>query len=147
MLRALTHEDTGGIVAAATTSLPEEFGGAATGTTATCWLRDASLTLTVLLAHGYTDEATPGATGCCARSPATPPTCRSCTAWPASGDLAERELASLPGYQGARPVRIGNGAVGQYQADVFGEVMVALQTTRARAGNGDRASPGRCSAR
>lgn len=85
VLRALTHEDTGGIAAAATTSLPEQFGGARNWDYRYVWLRDASLTLSVLVNHGYVDEAAAWrGLGCCARSPATRPTCRSCTGSPAS---------------------------------------------------------------
>ena len=94
VLRALTDEDTGGISAAATTSLPETEGASATGTTA--WLRDAALTISVLLTHGYHDEAEDGAAGCCARSPATPGTSRSCTASAANAGCTSTRSPSSP---------------------------------------------------
>ena len=75
-LRGLTHVDTGGIVAAPTTSLPEDFGGERNWDYRYCWLRDAALTLESLLAAGRADRRTTGATGCCAPSPATRRTCR-----------------------------------------------------------------------
>ena len=109
-LRLLTHEETGGIVAAPTTSLPEDFGGERNWDYRFCWLRDAALTLESLLGAGYTEEAASGATGCCARSPAT--------RRPADHvhrrrrrQLPEQELDHLPGYADCRPVRIGNAAV------------------------------------
>ena len=85
-LKALTHWETGGIVAAATTSLPEKIGGSRNWDYRYCWLRDATFTL--LCADWRRASSTrrrPGATGCCARSPARPTICRSCTASPASG--------------------------------------------------------------
>ena len=75
-LRGLTHVDTGGIVAAPTTSLPEDFGGERNWDYRYCWLRDAALTLESLLAAGRSTTPTTGATGCCAPSRVTPPTCR-----------------------------------------------------------------------
>ena len=75
---------------------------------------------------------TRGASGCCAPSPATPPSCRSCTAWPASAGSTEYIADWLPGYDG-NPVRIGNAAAEQFQLDVYGEVMDALHQGR-RAG-------------
>ena len=78
-LRLLTDAETGGIVAAPTTSLPEDFGGERNWDYRYCWLRDAALTLSALLAAGATEEARSGEPGCCARSPATPRTSRSCT--------------------------------------------------------------------
>jgi GH15 family glucan-1,4-alpha-glucosidase len=131
VLRALTHADTGGIVAAATTSLPEQFGGSRNWDYRYCWLRDAALTLEALMGHGYLDEAR-GWRGWLLRAIAGDPgDVQVVYGLAGERDLLEREVPHLAGYGGSRPVRIGNGAVGQYQADVLGEVMVALENTRA----------------
>jgi GH15 family glucan-1,4-alpha-glucosidase len=131
VLRALTHEETGGIVAAATTSLPEQFGGLRNWDYRFCWLRDAALTLEALMGHGYLDEAR-GWRGWLLRAIAGDPgDVQVVYGLAGERDLLERELPHLAGYGGARPVRIGNGAVRQYQADVLGEVMVALENARA----------------
>ncbi len=130
VLRALTHEDTGGIVAAATTSLPESFGGARNWDYRYVWLRDASLTLNVLLEHGFHDEADAWR-GWLLRAVAGDPGDVQIM-YGLSGErrLTEWEVDSLPGYDGASPVRIGNDAWRQYQGDIFGEVMIALQSAR-----------------
>ena len=135
VLRALSHEDTGGIVAAATTSLPEEFGGTRNWDYRYVWLRDASLTLHVLLDHGFDGEADPWR-GWLLRAIAGDPADVQIM-YGLSGErrLIEYEVDSLPGYDGAAPVRIGNGAFTQFQGDVFGEVMLALE--RARQTHGD----------
>ncbi|WP_375406511.1 glycoside hydrolase family 15 protein [uncultured Amnibacterium sp.] len=130
VLRALTHEDTGGIAAAATTSLPEQFGGARNWDYRYVWLRDASLTLSVLVNHGYVDEAAAWRGWLLRAIAGDPADVQIMYGLAGERDLLERELPSLPGYGGAAPVRIGNGAVDQYQADVIGEVMVALQEAR-----------------
>jgi GH15 family glucan-1,4-alpha-glucosidase len=130
MLRALTHMETGGIMAAATTSLPEQFGGSRNWDYRYVWLRDASLTIMVMLSHGYSD-AVDHWKGWLLRSIAGDPADVQIMYGPAGErDLAERDLTSLPGYQGAAPVRIGNDASTQFQADVVGEVMVALHAAR-----------------
>ena len=132
VLRALTHEDTGGIVAAATTSLPEEFGGERNWDYRYVWLRDASLTLEAFLAHGFTAEAEAWRGWLLRAIAGDVDDVQIMYGIGGERDLRERELTSLPGYGGAKPVRIGNGAVDQYQADVIGEVMVALETARLR---------------
>lgn len=131
VLRALTHEDTGGIVAAATTSLPEEFGGTRNWDYRYVWLRDAALTLEALLVHGFSAEATRWRRWLVRAIAGDPADVQIMYGLAGERDLPERELTSLPGYLGAAPVRVGNGAVTQYQADVLGEVMVALAAARA----------------
>ncbi|WP_442574178.1 glycoside hydrolase family 15 protein [Microbacterium sp. F51-2R] len=130
VLRALTHEATGGIVAAATTSLPEEFGGVRNWDYRYVWLRDASLTLEVLLDHGFVQEAQEWRRWLLRAVAGDPADVQIMYGIAGERDLAERVIDSLPGYDGAAPVRIGNGAVDQYQADVMGEVMVALEAAR-----------------
>lgn len=130
VLRALSNEQTGGIVAAATTSLPEEFGGNRNWDYRYVWLRDASLTLSALLSHGYGEEAKAWREWLLRAVAGDPEDVQIMYGIAGERDLAERELTSLPGYRGAAPVRVGNGAVGQFQADVIGEVMVALHEAR-----------------
>ncbi len=133
-LKALTYEPTGGIVAAATTSLPEALGGNRNWDYRYCWLRDATLTLEALMRGGYYNEA---------------------MAWrdwllrAVAGDVSklqimygpggerrldEWEASWLPGYENSAPVRVGNAASEQYQLDVYGEVMSALYSSARTAG-------------
>ncbi|MCY7403490.1 MAG: glycoside hydrolase family 15 protein [Cryobacterium sp.] len=130
VLRALTHERTGGIVAAATTSLPEQFGGSRNWDYRYVWLRDASLTLEVLLSHGYELEADDWRAWLLRAIAGDPNDVQIMYGLSGERYLPERELTSLPGYNGASPVRVGNGAVDQFQSDVIGEVMVALHAAR-----------------
>jgi len=130
VLRALTHESTGGIVAAATTSLPEDFGGSRNWDYRYVWLRDASLTLEVLLSHGYEAEAEAWRSWLLRAIAGDPNDVQILYGLSGERYLPERELTSLPGYRGAGPVRVGNGAVDQFQSDVIGEVMVALHAAR-----------------
>ncbi|CAO1652146.1 Glycoside hydrolase family 15 protein [Salinibacterium sp. NYA9b] len=130
VLRVLTHEDTGGIVAAATTSLPEWFGGTRNWDYRYVWLRDAALTLHVLLDHGYVSEAEDWRRWLLRAIAGDPADVQIMYGLSGERWLEERELTSLPGYEGASPVRVGNGAFDQFQGDVFGEVMVALQAAR-----------------
>ncbi|MCJ1696154.1 glycoside hydrolase family 15 protein [Rathayibacter caricis] len=129
-LRALTDDQTGGIVAAATTSLPEEFGGSRNWDYRYVWLRDAALTLQALLAHGFEQEAQKWRAWLLRAVAGDPADVQIMYGIAGERDLAERTMPSLPGYDGASPVRIGNAAVDQYQADVIGEVMVALHEAR-----------------
>jgi GH15 family glucan-1,4-alpha-glucosidase len=131
VLRALTHEDTGGIVAAATTSLPEEFGGERNWDYRYVWLRDASLTLHVLLDHGYVGEADAWRTWLLRAIAGDPADVQIMYGLSGERRLEEWVIPSLPGYDGAAPVRAGNGAYTQFQGDVFGELMIALQAARA----------------
>ncbi len=130
VLRALTHEDTGGIVAAATTSLPEEFGGSRNWDYRYVWLRDAALTLHVLLDHGFETEGAGWRRWLLRAIAGDPSDVQIMYGIAGERRLAEYELETLPGYEGAKPVRVGNGAYTQYQGDVFGEVMIALARAR-----------------
>src|SRR3954452_9658708 len=136
LLRALTHLETGGIVAAATTSLPEAFGGERNWDYRYVWLRDASLTIAVLLAHGYNDSVDHWRDWLLLAIAGDPRDVQIMYGLAGERDLSERLIDSLPGYQGAHPVRIGNDASTQFQADVIGEVMLALDRGR-RAGNAE----------
>ncbi len=129
-LKALTYEPTGGIVAAATTSLPEQLGGVRNWDYRFCWLRDATLTLLSLLNAGYRDEARAWRAWLL-RSVAGRPAATN-TMYGLAGErrLTELELDWLPGYEGAKPVRIGNAACRQFQLDVYGEVIDAMYQSR-----------------
>lgn len=129
-LRLLTHERSGGIVAAPTTSLPEDFGGERNWDYRFCWLRDASLTLDSLVTAGFTEEAKLWRSWLLRAVAGDPEDLQIMYTVDGGRDLPERELDHLPGYAGSRPVRIGNGAVDQRQTDVLGEVMIALDQAR-----------------
>lgn len=130
VLRALTHEDTGGIVAAATTSLPESFGGVRNWDYRYVWLRDASLTLEALMSHGFDGEAHGWRNWLLRAIAGDPNDVQIMYGLSGERELVESELTSLPGYEGATPVRLGNGAYTQYQGDIFGAVMLALAQAR-----------------
>ena len=130
LLRALTHLRTGGIVAAATTSLPESFGGSRNWDYRYVWLRDASLTISVLLDHGYSDFIDHWRDWLLRAVAGDPADVQIMYGLSGERNLDERVLTSLPGYQGASPVRVGNAASSQFQADVIGEVMLALHKGR-----------------
>ena len=130
VLRALTHADTGGIVAAPTTSLPEEFGGSRNWDYRYTWLRDAALTIEVTVAHGLTRGATLWRDWLLRAVAGDAHNIQIMYGLAGERDLRESELTHLAGYEGSRPVRIGNGAAEQYQADVVGEVMLALAALR-----------------
>ena len=134
VLRALTHYETGGIVAAPTTSLPEAFGGPRNWDYRYCWLRDASLTLEAMLTHGYQAEALKWRNWLLRALAGNPEDLQIMYGVGGERDLTEKELWHLPGYQDAKPVRIGNAAVSQHQADVVGEVMVTLERLRLAGG-------------
>lgn len=140
VLRALTHYETGGIVAAPTTSLPEDFGGSRNWDYRYCWLRDAALTLESMLTHGYESEALKWRNWLLRALAGDPEDIQIMYGVGGERDLPEKELDHLPGYQDARPVRVGNAAVSQYQADVVGEVMVALERLRLAGGREDHFS-------
>jgi len=130
VLRALTHEDTGGIAAAATTSLPESFGGTRNWDYRYVWLRDASQTLSALLAHGYQEEVDHWRMWLLRSLAGDPSDVQIMYGLAGERFLPEYELDSFSGYHGAKPVRIGNSAAKQFQADVIGEVMIALHDAR-----------------
>ncbi|HEV7742764.1 MAG TPA: glycoside hydrolase family 15 protein [Pseudolysinimonas sp.] len=130
VLRALTHEDTGGVAAAATTSLPEQDGGVRNWDYRYVWLRDAALTLKTLMEHGFQVEAAEWRGWLLRAIAGDPADVQIMYGLAGERRLPESELESLPGYRGASPVRIGNAAYLQFQGDVFGEIMLALEKTR-----------------
>lgn len=130
VLRALTHEDTGGIAAAATTSLPEQWGGVRNWDYRFVWLRDASATLGVLLSRGFSGEALTWRNWLLRAIAGDPADIQIMYGLGGERELTELTIDSLPGYEGASPVRKGNGAFTQYQGDIFGETMIALQKAR-----------------
>ena len=121
---------TGGIVAAPTTSLPEQLGGPRNWDYRFCWLRDATLTLLALVHAGYTAEACAWRDWLLRAVAGSPAQLQIMYGLAGERRLTELEVPWLPGYEGARPVRIGNGAHGQLQLDVYGEVMDALHQAR-----------------
>jgi GH15 family glucan-1,4-alpha-glucosidase len=129
-LLLMTHAETGGIVAAPTTSLPEDFGGERNWDYRFCWLRDAALTLESLLGAGYDGEAFQWRNWLLRAVAGDPADLQIMYTVDGGRQLPEREVPHLPGYADSRPVRIGNGAVSQRQNDVLGEVMIALELAR-----------------
>jgi GH15 family glucan-1,4-alpha-glucosidase len=126
----LTYAPTGGIVAAPTTSLPELLGGVRNWDYRYCWLRDATLTLLALLRAGYVDEAGAWRDWLLRAIAGAPKDVQIMYGVAGERRLPELELPWLGGYEGSRPVRIGNGAHGQLQLDVYGEVVDALYRAR-----------------
>ncbi|MEV6107170.1 glycoside hydrolase family 15 protein [Streptomyces sp. NPDC051940] len=125
-LKALTYEPTGGIVAAPTTSLPEDIGGVRNWDYRFTWLRDAAITLSSLLRTGYREEARAWREWLLRAVAGDPENLQIMYGIAGERELGEVELEWLPGYEGSRPVRAGNGAAGQLQLDVYGEVAEAL---------------------
>jgi GH15 family glucan-1,4-alpha-glucosidase len=137
-LKALTYAPTGGIVAAATTSLPEDIGGVRNWDYRYCWLRDATITLEALLRTGYTEEAAAWRAWLERAIAGDPKDVQIMYGVAGERRLAEWEAEWLPGYENSAPVRIGNAAVGQRQLDVYGEVIDALTLGRAAGISFDR---------
>ncbi|WP_260857434.1 glycoside hydrolase family 15 protein [Microbacterium sp. 1.5R] len=131
ILRALSNHETGGIAAAATMGLPEEIGGERNWDYRYVWLRDAALTLEALVGHGFLHLADAWRTWLLRAVAGDPGDLQIMYGPAGERDIAERELGHLPGFEGSRPVRLGNGASTQYQADVVGEVIVTLSAARA----------------
>jgi GH15 family glucan-1,4-alpha-glucosidase len=136
-LKALTFNPSGGIVAAPTTSLPEDVGGVRNWDYRYCWLRDATFTLQSLMIAGYTDEAAAWVQWLLRAVAGNPAEMQTVYAPLGERRIAEWEVPWLPGYEGSAPVRVGNAAVDQFQLDVFGEVMDALHQARRAGIDGD----------
>ena len=129
-LKALTYGPTGGIVAAPTTSLPEKLGGARNWDYRFCWPRDATFTLLALMNSGYTEEASAWHNWLLRAVAGSPANMQIMYGIMGQRRLLEWEAGWLPGYEGARPVRIGNAAHAQLQLDVYGELIDAFHQSR-----------------
>jgi GH15 family glucan-1,4-alpha-glucosidase len=129
-LKALTYGPTGGIVAAPTTSLPEKLGGARNWDYRFCWLRDATFTLLALMNSGYSEEASAWHNWLLRAVAGSPANMQIMYGIMGQRRLLEWEAGWLPGYEGARPVRIGNAAHAQLQLDVYGELIDAFHQSR-----------------
>ena len=129
-LKALTHYETGGIVAAPTTSLPEQLGGPRNWDYRYCWLRDATLTLYALLTSGFLEEASAWRDWLIRAIAGSPDQMQIMYGIAGERRLEEYEVPWLTGYEGSSPVRIGNAAAGQLQLDVYGEVLDAMYQAR-----------------
>jgi GH15 family glucan-1,4-alpha-glucosidase len=122
-LKAMTSETTGAVIAAPTTSLPEDIGGVRNWDYRYCWLRDSVLALEALLAAGYTEEALAFRDFLLRVGTGDPTKIQIMYGIRGERRLTEFELEELPGYEGSKPVRIGNAASEQFQLDVYGEVL------------------------
>ncbi|MEH0632751.1 glycoside hydrolase family 15 protein [Streptomyces bottropensis] len=136
-LKALTYAPTGGIVAAATTSLPEEIGGVRNWDYRHCWLRDSTLTLGALLSCGYQEEAGAWRDWLLRAAAGDPADLQIMYGLAGERRIPEYDLHWLSGYEDSRPVRVGNDAVRQLQLDVYGEVIDSVFVSR-RAGLPDK---------
>jgi GH15 family glucan-1,4-alpha-glucosidase len=131
VLKALTYEPTGGILAAPTTSLPERIGGVRNWDYRYCWLRDATFTLFALMNAGFVDEARAWRNWLLRAVAGDPAKAQILYGVGGQRRIREYELDWLTGYEGSRPVHVGNAAHDQFQLDVYGEVMDALHQARA----------------
>ena len=129
-LKALTHRETGGIIAAVTTSLPEQLGGPRNWDYRFCWLRDATITLYALTNSGFLEEAGAWREWLLRAIAGLPTQLQIMYGLAGERRLTEYEVPWLAGYEGAAPVRIGNAASDQLQLDVYGEVLDALYQAR-----------------
>ena len=129
-LKGLTYRPTGGIVAAATTSLPERIGGERNWDYRFCWIRDATFTLYALLSSGYRTEANDWREWMLRAGAGHPSQLQIMYGLAGERRMEELELPWLCGYENSRPVRIGNGAADQLQLDVYGELMDSLHVAR-----------------
>jgi GH15 family glucan-1,4-alpha-glucosidase len=137
-LKAMTSEITGAVVAAPTTSLPEELGGVRNWDYRYCWLRDSVLALEALLDAGYTDEALAFRNFLLRVGTGDPSKIQIMYGVGGERRLTEFELDELPGYEGSAPVRVGNAASEQFQLDVYGEVAAVMFIGAERLGRIDR---------
>lgn len=126
VLKGLTHSRTGGLVAAPTTSLPEQLGGTRNWDYRFCWLRDATFTLAALLDAGFTNEAKAWRDWLLRAVAGDPADLQIMYGVAGERRLSEAELDWLPGFEGSSPVRVGNAASNQFQLDVYGEVLDSL---------------------
>jgi GH15 family glucan-1,4-alpha-glucosidase len=138
VLKAMTSETTGAVIAAPTTSLPEDIGGVRNWDYRYCWLRDSVLALEALLDAGYTDEALAFRDFLLRVGTGDPQAIQIMYGIRGERRLTEFELPQLPGYEGSRPVRVGNAASEQFQLDVYGEVAAVLYIGAERLGKIER---------
>jgi GH15 family glucan-1,4-alpha-glucosidase len=129
-LKALTHVPTGGILAAPTTSLPEHLGGVRNWDYRYCWIRDSSLILQAFLLTGYTEEARQWHDWLLRAVAGDPARMQIMYGIAGERRLTESDLEWLPGYEGSRPVRIGNSAFEQAQLDIYGEISAIYYLSR-----------------
>ena len=135
-LKALTYRPTGGIVAAVTTSLPEQLGGSRNWDYRYCWLRDATFTLLAFMYGGYYEEAKAWQHWLLRAIAGSPDQVQIMYGIAGERYLPERELPWLAGYENSKPVRIGNAASEQLQLDIYGEVLAAFSSRAEPAGEG-----------
>ena len=125
-LKGLTYAPTGGLVAALTTSLPEEIGGVRNWDYRYCWLRDAALTLLTLMGAGYREEAKSWREWLLRAIAGSPAQMQAIYGVQGERRLEEFEITWLSGYENSKPVRIGNAASNQFQLDVYGEILAGM---------------------